>query len=326
METLVKIKDWMKAFYGKFDIVIDTVVKFAVAFTALKLMNDRLGFFSLFENPFVLVIISLVCSLLPYGLAAFLLAVCLLLNVYKASVEVAIILAVFLILVCLLYYSFHPGDPVVLILTPVLLALRMPYLIPLFVGIAGSIISVIPVSCGIILYYILVYVKGTPAVIAVDKPSIMDMPEKFVSIIDGMLKNKEMWMMIIIFAITIVVIYIIKKFPFDYSWFVAAAAGAVTMIAASIVLDAEISIVNVIISLAVVCIYILFVHDVDYQRTERLQFCDDDYYYYVTAVPRLSAEGFDSDIKKGQKPKNNPEMEAPEDVKIVKKELPFKYK
>ena len=316
----------MKAFYGKFDIVIDTVVKFAVAFTALKLMNDRLGFFSLFENPFVLVIISLVCSLLPYGLAAFLLAVCLLLNVYKASVEVAIILAVFLILVCLLYYSFHPGDPVVLILTPVLLALRMPYLIPLFVGIAGSIISVIPVSCGIILYYILVYVKGTPAVIAVDKPSIMDMPEKFVSIIDGMLKNKEMWMMIIIFAITIVVIYIIKKFPFDYSWFVAAAAGAVTMIAASIVLDAEISIVNVIISLAVVCIYILFVHDVDYQRTERLQFCDDDYYYYVTAVPRLSAESFDSDIKKGQKPKNNPEMEAPEDVKIVKHPLKFQLK
>ena len=90
METLVRIKDWMKAFYGKFDIVIDTVVKFVIAFAALKLMSDRLGFFSLFENPFVLIIVSLVCSLLPYGLSAFILAICLLLNVYKASMEVAI--------------------------------------------------------------------------------------------------------------------------------------------------------------------------------------------------------------------------------------------
>ena len=326
METLVRIKDWMKAFYGKFDIVIDTVVKFVIAFVALKLMSDRLGFFSLFENPFILVIISLVCSLLPYGLSAFILAVCLLLNVYKASMEVAIILAVFLILVCLLYYSFHPGDPVVLILTPVLFALKMPYLIPLFVGIAGSVISVIPVSCGVVLYYIILYVKGTPAVISVDKPSIMDMPEKFVSIIDGMLKNKEMWMIIIIFAISIVVIYIIKKFPFDYSWYVAAAAGTITMIASSIVLDAGFSVIRVLLSFVIVCVYILFAHDVDYRKTERLQFSDDDYYYYVTAVPRISAESFDTDAGKGQKTKKQLEAEEPEEVEIIKQDLTFRYK
>jgi len=36
---------------------------------------------------------------------------------------------------------------------------------------------------------------------------------------------------------------------------------------------------------------------VDYQRTELLQFEDDDYYYYVKAVPKLSVSESNKNIK-----------------------------
>lgn len=283
----------LKAFYGKFDIIIEAVIKFAIAFIALKLMSDRLCYISLFENPFVLIIIALICSLLPYGLMAAVLSLCLVANVYKASMEMAVILAFFLIIIALLYYSFHPGDPVVLILTPVLFALKIPYVIPLIVGLAGSVISVVPMCCGIVIYFMLAFVKGTPAVIAVDdKISITDLPDRFLSIIDGVVKNKEMWLAVVIFAAVLVIVYVIHKIPFKYSWYVAVGAGTLVFILSALVMKVDMSIVMILLSCAAACVYILFVYDVDYRRTERLQFEDDEYYYYVTAIPKISAETF----------------------------------
>lgn len=301
MEVLIKIKDWLKAFYGKFDIIIVTIVKFAIAFAALKLISDRMCYVSLFENPFMLVIIALVCSLLPFGLMAAVLSLCMLANVYKASLEMAVILGLFLVVIALLYYSFHPGDPVVLILTPVLFALKVPFIIPLMVGLAGSIISIIPVSCGIVIYYMLVLVKGNPAVITLDdKMDIMSLPGKFLSVIDTVVKNKEMWMVVAVFAAVIAIVYVIRKLPFKYSWYVAAVTGTIIMVLAVFMMKIDMSILMIIVSCLAACVYILFVYDVDYKRTQRLQFSDDDYYYYVTAVPRVSAETFDG-VKAGGK-------------------------
>ena len=36
---------------------------------------------------------------------------------------------------------------------------------------------------------------------------------------------------------------------------------------------------------------------VDYQRTEILQFEDDEYYYYVKAIPKLSVSGTNKNVK-----------------------------
>lgn len=318
MEGLTRIKDWLKAFYGKYDIIIDTVVKFAIAFTALKLMSDRLGYIGLFENPFITVILALVCSLLPYGLTAAVLSLCMLANVYKASMEMAVILGLFLVIISLLYYSFHPGDPAVLILTPILFALKIPYIIPLMVGLAGSVVSVIPVSCGIVIYYLLVFVKGNPAVIAVDdKISITDLPDKFLSIIDGVVKNKEMWIIVAVFAAVVVIVYLIHRLPFRFSWYVAAVTGTVIMLFAGLALKTDMSIVMIIVSCLVSCVYIMFAYDVDYSRTERLQFADDEYYYYVTAVPKRSAELFDH-VKTTKK--SSGRMAKPEEKTSVRKQ------
>ena len=290
--TLVKIKDWLKGFYGKFDVIIDTVIKFAIAFASLKLMSTRLGYFAMFENPFVIIIVSLVCSILPYGLSTAVLSICLLAQVYKAGTEVAIILAIFLIVICVMYYSFHPGDPVILVLTPLLMALKIPYVIPLIAGLTGSFVSIIPISCGVIIYNILIFVKGTPAVVEVEKVSLTDLPDRFLTIIDTIVKNKNMWFIIAILVVALIVVYIVHLLPFRYSWFAAAGLGGASMILMSVVFKTNASIGMIILSILIAAVYVLFAFDVDYQKTERLQYEDDDYYYYVTAIPKVSQKLF----------------------------------
>ena len=57
--------------------------------------------------------------------------------------EVALITLVFLLIVVLLYYGFQPGDSAYLIVTPILFFLKVPFAVPMILGLTGSLVSVI---------------------------------------------------------------------------------------------------------------------------------------------------------------------------------------
>ena len=52
------------------------------------------------------------------------------------------------------------------------------------------------------------------------------------------------------------------------------------------------------VSLLIAMIVEFFVFSVDYSRTEYAQFEDDEYYYYVKAVPKMSISIPDKKVKK----------------------------
>ena len=85
--SILEFREKLKALYARFDMIVDVVVKFVIAFVSLKLMMDNIGFFQTMKNPFILLMVSLACSILPYGITAFILAVLVLLNVYKVCLK-----------------------------------------------------------------------------------------------------------------------------------------------------------------------------------------------------------------------------------------------
>ncbi len=104
--------------------------------------------------------------------------------------------------------------------------------------------------------------------------------------------------MIITFAATIIVVYLIRRLKFNFAWQVALGAGIivcfVTLLVSSSVLDADVGIGGAILSLFVSALIVLvlqfFIFNVDYSRAEYVQFEDDEYYYYVKAVPKIIVE------------------------------------
>ena len=113
-------------------------------------------------------------------------------------------------------------------------------------------------------------------------------------------------MVMITFAVTITVVYFIHRLKADYSWIIAIVSGsildALVLIIAFAVLKVDYSIVALILghlaAIAVGMILHLFVFSVDYSATELVQFEDDDYYYYVKAVPKVSVKNKDVRVKK----------------------------
>ena len=117
------------------------------------------------------------------------------------------------------------------------------------------------------------------------------MTDKLKLLADGIAQNWGMWITVIAFIVVILLVNLIRTRSFDYAWRIAIVAGgvvyAVVVIAGGFIFDVTIDIVSLLIYTAVSVVAGLvlefFVFGGDYTRTERLEYEDDEYYYYVKA-------------------------------------------
>ncbi|WP_367565947.1 ABC transporter permease [Lacrimispora sp.] len=304
MMGLLVLKERLKELYARFDIYITPVIKFIFSGMTFFLINNNIGFTAPLTEPLVPLVLALVCSFLPYGAISFMAALFMLAHLWGISLEITLVMLVFVLAAGLLYYGFQPGDSYLLILTPICFLFKIPYAIPLIAGLSGSAISVIPVSCGVFIYYALLYVKQNAGVLTNDLSQ--DEVQKFMQIIRSLMANKEMLIMIAAFVLALVIVVIIRNLSVDYAWIIAIAGGTVTQLGVIFMGDitstVSVSVLGllagVLASMVLAAIYTFFVFAVDYSRTEYVQFEDDDYYYYVKAVPKLTVKTPDVKVQK----------------------------
>ena len=295
MMALLEFREMLRSFYGKYDAVLTAVVKFAVSVTAFWMLNDSIGYMEKLKNPVVWLSMSLVCSFLPYSIISFLAGIVLVAHISSVSLELALILSLIFLMVAILYYG---------LLTPLLFQFKIPYVIPLLVGLSGGLAGIVPVSCGVFVYYIIQYVKQNAGVLTND--AALDITQKYVQIIKNMMGNRVMVVMIIAFAAGILVVYLIRTLSVDYAWHIAIVAGAMTQLMVIFVgdfmFDVSVPMVEMLIgmiaAMILAAVYNFFVFAVDYSRTEYIQFQDDDYYYYVKAVPKITVSAPDVKVQK----------------------------
>ena len=308
MIGLLVFKEKLKQFYGKYNIYIVPVVKFLVGFLTFWLLNANVGFMSKLKNPLIPVVMGLVASFIPYGVTAFLAGVFILIHVAQVSLEIALVIFVFVLAVTVLYYGFRDGY--LLLLTPLLFFLRIPYVVPLVVGLSGSLVSIVPVCSGVCIYYILMYLKQNAGTLT--GSSMAEMADRFIQIVKNVFGNELMWVMVAAFAAAILVVFILKNLSVDYSWSIAIVAGVITQLAVIFIGDFNFNlpvsagsmIFGIVASVVIALIYQFFVFAVDYTRTEYLQYEDDDYYYYVKAVPKLTVSAPDVKVQRIYSRKN----------------------
>lgn len=293
MMVLLVLKERLKSFYGKYAALVTGLIKFTLSYVTLYLLNQNIGFMGTLKNPLITFALALACAFLPYGAISFLVAVVMLTHIYVVSFEISLLLAVVLIIVALLYYGFHPGDSYWLLLTPVAFILKVPYVIPILAGLSGSLLTIIPVSCGAVVYYVIAYVKQNAGVLTND--ASVDIAQKYVQLIRTIVSNQTMLVMIAACAVGILVVYLMHNLSADYAWIYAIVMGVIGQLVVIFVGDSMLDVsvatpelvVGLLISLLLAGIYHFFVFAVDYARTEYTQFEDDDYVYYVKAVPKV---------------------------------------
>lgn len=294
MMGLLVFREQLKSFYAKYEVYVTPVIKFILALTAFVILNSNIGFMAKLKQPAVVVLLALFCSFMPYGIIVSIAAMFMLIHLYSLSMEIALITLAVAVAIALLYYGFRPGDSVILIVTPILFFLKIPYAAPIIFALVGGMTSVIPVCCAVIVYYMIYYVKTNAGVLT--NASSTEITQRFTQIIDNSLNNRMMLLMILAFALTFVLVYVIRRLSVNYAWAIAIGAGTVVQLVVLLVgdfaLDVSIPLGQMLLgmigSVIVAGVIHFFVFAVDYSRTEYVQFEDDEYYYYVKAVPKIT--------------------------------------
>ena len=294
MTVLLEMKERIKLIYSKYEFLIVPVFKFLLAFITFSTLNSRMGYMTRINDMTIVLIAALACSFLPVGLMVLIAAVFSLMHMYALSMEVALVGLCMYLIMYLLFFRFSPKDSLVVVLTPLLFALKIPYVVPIAVGLLCGPSSLVSVGCGIAVFYLMqTVIDSAPNIRTMGDEAIL---EKVRMMVESILGNKAMLVMIAAFAITVLVVYLLRRMSVDYSWTIAMVAGAminvVLLLIGDLLYDVNLSVGNVLLGslLAIVVAKVLefFRFCVDYSRTEKVQFEDDEYYYYVKAVPKMT--------------------------------------
>lgn len=303
MTTLLVIKQALLMTYSKYEVYFTPLLKFFLALITLCLINSKLGYMETIDRMTVVLIVALMCSFMPMNFIVLMGAVFVLLHLYTFSMECAAVIGAAFLLLFLLYLRFSPKDTLVVVLLPICFIMKIPYVIPMSMGLIGTPASAVSVACGVIVYYMLHYVTQNATVLAAMADE--ETAAKFKFIIDGLLKNREMVVTIAAFAITVIIVYLLRRLSIDYAWTIAMTAGAVVnimvLLLGDLMFDTNNSLLSVllgtIISFLLLLVLQFFVFYVDYSRTEKVQFEDDEYYYYVKAVPKVTVTKPEKKVK-----------------------------
>lgn len=293
MTLLLELKERLKVFYNKNTTYLIPIMKFMLALIFFTNINLTLGFMSKLNNVFVVLILSLVCSLISFQMMLLFGCILVIGHCYAVGIEVAVLATVLLLLMLLLYLRFAKKDALGIILTPVAFALNIPCAVPIGFGLLSNPVSAFASACGVVFYYFMLMVKEKAVLLQGMKKS--ELSKKFQILMDGIMQNQAMWITIVAFIAIVITVYYIRRMSVNHAWQTAIISGGIIylllQVGGGFFLDLDNSLLLICIQVLLSCVLMFvlkfFAFNVDYTRTEYLQYEDDDYYYYVKAVPKV---------------------------------------
>lgn len=303
MTALLELKQKIKNLYSQYEIYILPVLRFILALVYFEWINANMGYMTQLNNIFIILILALICSILPSGVLIFAGFVLMIAHAYALGLEVAGFMLVLILFMTILFLRFSAGNNLVLVFTPLSFGFSVPALLPIGSGLLCSAASALPAGCGVIIYYFIRFIRVQSKLL---ENTDVAMADKLKLLADGIVQNWGMWITVVAFIAVVLLVNLIRTRSFDYAWRIAIVAGGVVyvlvVLAGGFYFGLNINVMAVIIytviSVVVGLILEFFVFGGDYTRTERLEYEDDEYYYYVKAVPKAAVATSERSIKK----------------------------
>lgn len=302
MTTLLEIKALIMSLFRRFERIIVPVAKFILALIVLSKLGSFMGQFdvnnklAILDRGIIRMAMAGIVAFLPGSWFILMLLMTICAKLFFVSMEAAIMVFTLLIVMYLMFVRLFPKQAYLVILVPLLLSMKLAYVLPILVGLFIGPTTIIPVAVGVVTYFLATYLPGLLEIESVD---LYDMPATLISMYkytqDIALADKGMLLMVGVFVAVIIATYVVSRIEIDYIHYIAIGVGGIVnlfgFIIGNIILKAGVNIGGVFLGtvLAVIIVGIMqfFRFTLDYQKAERQQFEDDDYYYYVKAIPKI---------------------------------------
>ena len=302
MTFFMKLREQLRNFIMTHEVWVDRVFKGIITLIALEVIASGFGYSEVLSHLWLHVVIAVLCSLVPVSAMALVVEIFLILELLSLSRIVALVAVVFFVVSYILCGVYHGRDYQNLPGVTVAYQLHVPYLLPLQSGLLGKANEVTTVICGATISYYLKSVKD-------HAPQLLDSKDS-ISVLDilteGMVTNVMFYVYLTALVVMFLTVYSIRNLKIAHSWLIAVAVGVVLeflILLTGYLLTARNSQIPWLIGGNLIALVIGFatnylVLDLDYNRAQKVQFEDDEYYYYVTAVPKIRLAQESKEIKK----------------------------
>ena len=305
MTQLLVIKDWIRDIYRKYYWLILPVLRFVAAYVVFTLINKEIGYSSKLQSSTILLALSGISAIMPSSIMVLLAGVMVLVHIFAASQMLAIVYFFVIAVLYFMFARFVPRYGWVVLAIPVAYALRIPYVIPLVLGLTANPISAMAVGCGVVVHYLLLLIKET-ALMATGNMDMEGTLAMYTYVLKNLVINKEMILTILVFVLVIFIVYFARRLRIAHAFEIATITGTIVTVVLFLVGDMVLGvdgtgIASLLLATAIsgVLAYVVqfFRFVLDYSVIENVQFDDDDYYYYVKAVPKLKVTTPEVNIK-----------------------------
>lgn len=291
--ALLGIRDTIRKIYADYDGYLRPVLKFLFALCCLLSINLYLGYLPVLNRLPVVLIGALFCSVTPPGTVAFVAAVFALGHVSEVSLVSAALLFLLFVLIGGLYLGFRPKGAFLLALIPLCFLWNIPFVIPVVLGLSVGVTAIVPSFCAVPVWFLLRFVHEHAEGFQ-NSTDLGVLTAEFSTVAGGVFRDRYLYVMLLCFAVTILAVAVIRRLSVDHAWTIAVFAGILCEVLIGLVGGMVagggnflFDLIGIAVSLGLALLYEILFFAVDYRGTERLQFEDDDYYYYVKAVPKI---------------------------------------
>ncbi len=304
MDSLYEMRDRLQEVYAEHSRIFDKALQFIVALAAFLLISQNMGFMEAAASPVIAIVLAVICTFFPWNVTVIMAGLIMLVHMYALSLGVLLVTALVFLVMFIFYIRLTPRMAVVLLLTPLAFMLKIPFVVPIACALMTGPICMVAIGCGTIIYFIIEYVKDAAA--SLSAGGTAELMDQVTGFVQQIFMNTEMWIYVIAFMLCVLVVYSIRRASINRAWTIASCVGAVINIVVIAVGDVALGISTSYVSLilgnalAVVVGLVLEVlfFSVDYAHSESLQYEDDEYYYYVKAVPKLSVSTGDKRVQR----------------------------
>lgn len=248
--------------------------------------NSRIGL------GVLLLFLTAAALLFPVSFFYFFVSIVTAAEVYFVSPEMGIAVGLIHIILYLLYLRYDPRLCLVAAVLPLAYLCHLQYLVPLIVGMLFGCAGILPAAFGTAVCYYAHYMEDYKTVLS--SGTLGEISNGIIYVLRHMNQDKTMWVTMASFAVVIIVVNYIYHLTLDHVWTTAILAGAVVNILCfllgSFLAELDIEVLAMTLQTAVAAVLAMavqfFLRAVDFSRVERVEFSDDEYYYYVKAVPK----------------------------------------
>ncbi|MDO4313208.1 MAG: hypothetical protein Q4C52_08990 [Eubacteriales bacterium] len=304
MNGILELKGQLQEVYAKYSKYIDKAIQFILALITFYMINHNIGFMNMLKNPIITLGLSVVCAFLPPVFTVLAAAALVLGHVYSVSLGMVLVTAIAFLLMFIFYLRLAPRTAIVVLLMPLAYMLKIPAAVPVAFALVGTPVYAVPSAFGTIVYFMIRQVKDSAATLQTAEES------GFIADTMGFAKqalaSKEMWLSVAAVLICMLAVYSIRRSAVAHAWKIASAVGAVlymvVVAVGGVALGVKASygslfagaIAAVIIGLILEILFFA----VDYAKCESLQYEDDEYYYYVKAIPKVGVAAPEKTVKR----------------------------